>query len=214
MPSFGAGRVPGWPASLMALLGMLALAGAHDALADAAPPEADLAPILTDDGLYTQPWFLQSFLDIGEDLEETAAQGKRFAIMWELKGCPYCRETHFVNFADPEIRAYVRENFVILQLDFLGARMVTDFDGEELAERDLRQKYGVRYTPTFQFFPASRAEIGGAAGSEVEVARMQGYFQPEHFLAMFQYVREKAYEDMSFKSYLDKRMSAAEGENR
>ena len=26
-------------------------------------------PILTDDGLYKQPWFLESFLDLAEDLE-------------------------------------------------------------------------------------------------------------------------------------------------
>ncbi|MGI9493933.1 MAG: hypothetical protein ACR2QF_16170 [Geminicoccaceae bacterium] len=36
-------------------------------------------PILTDDGLYTQEWFLESFLDLKEDLDE--ANGKRFAIM-------------------------------------------------------------------------------------------------------------------------------------
>ena len=39
-----------------------------------------IEPILTDDGLYTQAWFLQSFLDLGEDLEEARAGGKRFAI--------------------------------------------------------------------------------------------------------------------------------------
>jgi hypothetical protein len=46
------------------------------------------APVMTDDGLYTQAWFLQSFLDLGEDLAEAAANGKRFAIIWEQKGCP------------------------------------------------------------------------------------------------------------------------------
>ena len=77
---------------------------------------APVEPILTDDGLYTQEWFLESFLDLAEDLDEAKTEGKRFAIMWELKGCPYCKETHFVNFADPEVNAYVRDNFEILQL--------------------------------------------------------------------------------------------------
>ena len=45
--------------------------------------------LLTDDGLYKQPWFLESFLELAEDLESAAEKGKRLAIMWELKGCPY-----------------------------------------------------------------------------------------------------------------------------
>src|SRR4051812_11259802 len=77
-------------------------------------------PILTDDGLYKQPWFLESFLDLGDDLEGAAKEGKRFAIMWELKGCPYCKETHFVNFAKPEISNYIKANFEVLQLNIIG----------------------------------------------------------------------------------------------
>jgi len=76
-------------------------------------------PILTDDGLYKQPWFLESFLDLGDDLEAAAKEGKRFAIMWELKGCPYCKETHFVNFAQPRIADYVKANFEVLQLNII-----------------------------------------------------------------------------------------------
>ncbi len=164
--------------------------------------EGSVEPILTDDGIYTQPWFLESFLDLAEDLDEAAANGKRFAIMWELKGCPYCEETHFVNFADPEINAYVREHFEILQLNYLGSRLVTDFDGEELEERALRQKYGIRFTPTFQFFPENSAEIGDKVGQAAEVARMPGYFKPDHFIAMFRYVDDKAYDQQNFRAYL------------
>ena len=64
------------------------------------------APVLTEDGLYRQPWFIESFLELGDDLEAARKANKRFAIMWELKGCPYCKETHFVTLARPDI-AYV-----------------------------------------------------------------------------------------------------------
>ena len=64
--------------------------------------------VLTEDGLYRQPWFLESFLELGDDLEGAAKGGKRFAIMWELKGCPYCKETHLVNFARPDIEAFIK----------------------------------------------------------------------------------------------------------
>lgn len=160
------------------------------------------AAVLNDDGLYTEEWFLESFLDLAEDLQDAAGQGRRFAIMWELRGCPYCRETHLVNFAMPEISDYVRENFEILQLNMLGSRTVTDFDGEELAERDLARKYSVRYSPTIQFFPADPAAAEGKAGGDAEIVRMPGYLRPPHFLAMFKFVREEAYQTTSLRKYL------------
>ena len=155
---------------------------------------ARAAAVLTDDGLYRQPWFLESFLELSDDLQGAANAGKRFAIMWELRGCPYCRETHLVNFAKPEITSYIRERFEILQLNIIGSREVTDFDGEKLTEKRFAQKYGVRGVPVFQFFPDSAAGLGKKTPREREVARGQGYIEPQPFLDMFRFVAERAYE--------------------
>jgi thioredoxin-related protein len=159
-------------------------------------------PILSDDGLYKEPWFLESFLELADDLEAAAKEGKRFAIMWELKGCPYCKETHFVNFARADISDYIKANFAVLQLNIIGARKVTDFDGAELSEKALAAKYGVRFTPTFQFFPERAAPLKMMEPVKREVARMPGYLRPDDFLAMFRYVREKAYESKSFRDFV------------
>lgn len=159
-------------------------------------------PTMNDTGLYEQPFFIQSFLDLVEDLGMARDEGKRFAVMWELKGCPYCKETHLVNFADHEIRRFVSDNFAILQLNIIGSRRVTDFDGEVLSEKRLAQKWGVRFTPTTNFFPADPADAKGQPGDEAEVARMPGYFEPPEFLAMYRFVAEKAYRDTDFQSYL------------
>jgi len=159
-------------------------------------------PILTDDGLYKESWFLESFLELADDLEGAAKEGKRFAIMWELKGCPYCKETHFVNFARPDIADYVKANFEVLQLNIIGSRKVTDFDGSELSEKALAAKYGVRFTPTFQFFPERAAPLKAIEPGKREVARLAGYMRPQDFIAMFRYVREKAYESKSFRDYI------------
>lgn len=174
------------------------------ALSAMSPAEAEerIEPVLTDDGLYTQEWFLQSFLDLSEDLETAASSGKRFAILWELKGCPYCKDMHEINLADPEINAYIRDNFEILQLNFEGSRLVTDFDGEELEERDLRQKYGVRFSPTLQFFPESNDEIAGETGQAAETMRMSGYTKPDKFTAMFHFIKDKAYDQQTFQEFL------------
>ena len=159
-------------------------------------------PILTDDGLYKQSWFLESFLELGDDLEGAAKEGKRFAIMWELKGCPYCKETHFVNFGQPRIADYVKANFEVLQLNIIGSRKVTDFDGTEMSEKELAAKYGVRFTPTIQFFAERAAPLKALPPAKREVARAPGYLRPDDFLAMFRFVREKAYETKSFRDFV------------
>ena len=158
--------------------------------------------VLTEDGIYREPWFLESFLELADDLAAAAENKKRFAIMWELRGCPYCKETHLVNFAKPEITSYIRERFEILQLNIIGSREVTDFDGAKLSEKALARKYDVRYTPTFQFFPDSAAGLAEKPPQKREVARAQGYLEPPHFLAMFRYVSESAYEKGTLRDYL------------
>lgn len=172
----------------------------------ALPARGDEGPILTEDGLYTESWFLESFLDLRDDLEEARAEGKRLAIMWELRGCPYCKETHFVNLQDPEIRTFAEANFLILQLNLQGSRAVVDFDGEEMEERKLARKYGVRFSPTFLFFPAQADGLAEMPAMARAVARMPGYFQPPHFLAMFRYVHEEAYGTEQFRGYLKRQL--------
>jgi len=159
-------------------------------------------PILTDDGLYKQPWFLETFLELSDDLEGAYRAGKRFVVSWELKGCPYCKETHLVNFAQKRISDYVKANFEVLQLNIIGSRKVTDFDGAELAEKDLAAKYSVRFTPTFQFFGERSGPLRALPPAKREVARAPGYLRPDDFLAMFRYVREKVYESKSFRDFV------------
>jgi thioredoxin-related protein len=171
-------------------------------LAAMGPGGARAAPVLTDDGLYKEPWFLESFLDLKDDLDDAGKAGKRFVVMWELKGCPYCKETHFVNFARSDIADYIKANFEVLQLNIIGSRKVTDFDGAELSEKEIAAKYGVRFTPTFQFFAERAGPLKELPPQKREVARAPGYLRPDDFLAMFRYVREKAYERKSFRDFL------------
>jgi len=161
-------------------------------------------PELGDDGLYKQAWFQETFLDLSEDLAEAAGSGRRLVIIWEQKGCPYCKQTHEVNFRIPLITEYVKKNFFVLQLNMWGDREVTDFDGEKTTEKKLARKWRVLFTPTFQFFPDTIGAATGKSGGEAEVHRIPGYFKPFHFYFQFRYVKEKGYEtEPSFQRWLD-----------
>ena len=107
-----------------------------------------------------------------------------------------------MNLADPAIENFIKTKFEVLQLNIVGSREVTDFDGEKLPEKKFAQKYGVRYTPTFQFFPASADGLAKKAPTEREVLRWQGYMEPKPFLSMFRFVAENAYDRMSLNDFL------------
>ena len=161
------------------------------------------APEVGEDGLHRVPWFAETFLDLNEDLAEAKAQGKRLVIMWEQRGCPYCKRMHEVNLRIPTVRDYVRDNFLVLQLNLWGDREVTDFDGEVLAEKKLAEKWGVLFTPTIQFFPETVDEVAGMPGQKAEVVRIPGYFKPFHFYFLFRYANTNGYaQEPNFQRWL------------
>lgn len=159
---------------------------------------------LGDDGLYQMDWYLESFLDLAEDLAGATAKGKRFAIMWGLKGCPSCKKMHEVHLMDARIESYIRDNFEVLHLNHIGSRAVTDFGGRKLSEKALGEAYGIRFTPTIQFFPEKSDGLAVLSGQAREVARMPGLLEPPEFLAMFRYVRERGYDTLPFPDWLKK----------
>lgn len=160
------------------------------------------ANVIDGSGLPAQPWFLQSFLDLREDLETAAAAGKRLAVIVEQKGCPFCRQLHEVNFADRMIADWIRARFEILQLDLHGAREVTDLDGTVVEERAFARAATGTVTPAVLFLPASLAEVAGRPARQAAVARMPGYLPPREFLALFRWVAEEGYRRESVNALL------------
>jgi thioredoxin-related protein len=146
-----------------------------------------------EDGLYHHSWYLESFLDLRDDLAESTKAGKRLVIIWEQRGCPYCREMNVVNLRRPEIVNYLKKNFNVIQLNLWGAREVTDFDGEKLPEAKFARKYGVQFTPTIIFFPETMKDIKGKHVRDREAFRLFGYWKPFHFLNSFVYVKTNGY---------------------
>lgn len=167
-------------------------------------------PVELGKGRFSQSWFLESFLELAEDLNEARNGKKRLAILWEQDGCPYCREMHMVNFAIPEIRDYVKQNFEIVQLDIWGSREVTDFAGNRKKESELAKDWKVRFTPTIQFITEDGAAAATNEPKSFEVARMPGYLRPVHFLWMFEFVREQAYAKKDFRGYVVEKVAAYE----
>jgi thioredoxin-related protein len=196
------------------LLAGIAAAGAADPTLP--PPVGPVAPrvepLKEDNGLYHQSWFHLSFLNLKDDFAEARTAGKRFAVIFEQRGCPYCIKLHTEVLPQRYINDYVRENFTVLQLDIWGAREVVDFDGKVLSERELAERWGVIFTPTVVFFKDDLTGLDGKWGRELEaIERLQLSFGRDTFYDLFVWVRTKRYErDKSFQRFHISRIAERE----
>lgn len=145
-----------------------------------------------DDGLHKAPWMRDTFKDLGEDLAEANAEGKRLLLMFEQRGCIYCTKMHNEVFPAEEITASLNENYFVVQLNLHGDIEVTDFDGEVLSEKDMARKWGILFTPSLMFLPE---EVGSdQTAPAAAVATMPGAFGKGTTLDMLTWVAEKRYE--------------------
>lgn len=150
------------------------------------------AATVGDDGLHKQSWFTITFKDIAEDIETAAADGKRLVMIFEQRGCTYCKAMHEKLLSDPEVSDYIKEHFMVVQYNMFGDEEVIDLDGDELSEKSAARKWGYVFTPTIVFLPDSVPE--GKTVTDAAVATMPGAFGKWTFLNMFRWVNEKGYE--------------------
>jgi thioredoxin-related protein len=166
-----------------------------------------------DDGLHKEDWFSLTFRDIGEDIEQAKAQGKRLAIVIEQRGCIYCRQMHEKLLNDPEVRDYIKANYMVVQYNMFGDEEVTDTDGAVLTEKTATRKWGYLFTPTIVFLPEDAPQDKSVA--QAAVAVMPGAFGKWTFLDMFKWVREKGYEtDEPFQIYHARHIAEARSAGR
>lgn len=156
----------------------------------AALPAAAAEPL--PGALHSKPWFAVTFKDMREDMATAAEQDKRLVVLIEQYGCIYCKKLHEEVLSDPEVAAYIQENFVVVQLNMFGDEDVTDLDGEALTEREAVRRWAVAFTPTVIFLPEEAPEDVTVAEAAVQV--MPGAFGKWTVLDMFRWVRMKGYE--------------------
>jgi len=138
-------------------------------------------------------WFKESFLDLQDDLREALNGGKQGIIVYfGQKRCPYCRQLMEVNFRQPDIVKYTRDNFDVIAIDIWNPEEVTDPEGNTMTQREYAVKMGTNFTPSLVFYD----ETGKAA------LRLRGYYPPYQFRAALEYVADEHYKREPFNYYL------------
>lgn len=153
-----------------------------------------------DDGLHKPDWLRVTFKDMAEDLADAQAEGKRLMVIFEQRGCAYCKKMHTEVFTDPEIEQMLREEFFVVQMNLFGDVEVTDFDGTTLPEKEMAVRWGVVFTPTMLFLPEEAPEADSAG--QAAVVTVPGAFSANTTRDLLTFVRDRVYEtDEHFQKY-------------
>jgi thioredoxin-related protein len=147
-------------------------------------------------------FFNQSFNNLSEELEIAREEKKSGVfIMFSDKDCPWCMKMKTTIMNRVDVQDYYRKHFRLLTVDIRGDAMMTDFQGNEVEEKDFAFKqHRVRATPVFMFF-----DTDGNA-----VMRLTGIVRnAEEFIWLGEYVVNGEYKRINFTKYKLERASQA-----
>ena len=158
-----------------------------------------VAAEIGDDGLHKAEWFQDTFKDLQEDFADAETEGKRLLLIFEQRGCLYCRDMHEKTFPDPRVKAMLEDTYYPVQLNLHGDIEIVDADGETLTEKEAARKWGILFTPTMIFLDTELDDTKSVAQQAVAV--MPGAFSAGTTLDMLTWVSEERYRDTSEEDF-------------
>lgn len=163
-------------------------------LESVARSEGELSPGMVNPGYQEHPaWFKISFLDLFEDIEDAADNNKRLLIYYYQDGCPYCKKLLEDNFSQRKISDKTQKYFDVVAINLWGDKEVTVGD-RTYTEKEFAEALKVQYTPTLLFFDENKKIV----------FRANGYYPPETFSALLDYIGTKQDKKISYQDYLEK----------
>ena len=159
-----------------------------------AKTEGELGAGMVNPGHKEQPdWFKVSFLDLFEDIEEAADNNKRLMVYYYQDGCPYCKKLLEDNFSQRDISDKTQQYFDVVSINLWGDKEVTVGD-KTYTEKEFAEALKVQYTPTLLFFNEDNKIV----------FRANGYYSPEKFSALLDYIGKKQETGISYQDYMAK----------
>ena len=104
-----------------------------------------------------------SWLTIEEAQVLTKENPKPIFIDFTAKWCGWCKEMDSKTFANPQIAAYVNENFYAVKVDF-DSKEKFEYLGEKYTGKELARKYRITGLPTIIFASPDFSKIKPVVG--------------------------------------------------
>jgi thioredoxin-related protein len=138
-------------------------------------------------------WFKQSFLDLSDDLSDAAdADKKGLFLFFTTQGCSYCHLFLEKSLGDPAIAERVQAHFDTIGLEVFSDAEMTDFAGQDTRVKQFALAEGVEFTPTLLFYDTSGERL----------LRLAGYYGPERFNQVLDYLIGDHHQRISLRDYL------------
>lgn len=154
--------------------------------------EGSLSPALENPGYEEKPeWFKVTFLDLYEDIDDAAENNRRVMLYFYQDGCPYCKKLLQDNFGQRAIAEKTQKYFDVIAINIWGDQEVTVGD-TVYTEKKFAEALKVQYTPTLLFFNEKHKAV----------FRANGYYPPERFKAVLDYVGMHKEAQLKFQDYL------------
>lgn len=114
--------------------------------------------------------------DAAKKKNESDAQ--KYFIFFSSQNCGYCRLLETKTFSNPDVSAYINENYIPVRVD-------VD------KQRELAVRYRIQGVPDLRFLSKDGAVIG----------RWIGFTEPDHLLKLLKYIGTDSYLTMSFNDF-------------
>ncbi len=137
-------------------------------------------------------WFKASFMELGEDVQEAAEEGKRVMLFFHQDGCPYCNLMVERNLSQKDIQETMKAKLDVIEINMWGDREVGAVNGKTYTEKRFAEVLKVQFTPTLLFLDESGKVI----------LRLNGYIPPNTFKTALGYVNGHKEKEGSYRNYL------------
>ncbi len=159
-----------------------------------------------DDGAIYQvhypAWFKDSFLNLQEDADEAREAGKQgLFVFFTTQGCSYCHLFIETSLSDPAISDRLRTHFDSIGLEIFSDAELTDFAGEQTRVKTFALDQGVQFAPTILFFDSDGTRL----------LRLTGYYEPERFSAVLDYLIGGHHRQQGLREFLAERAAPTPG---
>lgn len=141
-------------------------------------------------------WFKTSFLDLDVDLEQALNANKQgLMIFISTRRCSYCKAFIENSLTLPDIRQRVQESFDVIGLEIFDDSMMTAPNGKHYRVKEYVSVQKAAFTPTMIFYGAGARKL----------LKIVGYYPPDKFRSVLDYLQGGHYENESLRSYTSKK---------
>jgi len=129
--------------------------------------------------------------NFNEGISEAKKSGKKILVDVYTDWCKWCKEMDKNTYADKNISAYLKKNYVIIKLNAEGNEKMM-YEGKPITPQEFAQGMGVNGYPATLFLQSDGKPI----------TLLPGYSTPDQFIHVISFIGENHYLKKKFPDYL------------